>query len=184
MGRPASPGLNMSYEAASLKPLRYGLISVPGITSRRPVAGKCVIIQTTNYRKHLEGCANKIAKRNCILRKLARTTWGASQSVLQTSTLALSFNAAEYCAPAWTRSPNTKLVDVKQRESMRTVGGCLKSTPIQWLPTISSFAPPHDRRETIKGINDMADNIPLKQIYKEASTTRSQVKIPLLQCKD
>ncbi|GFS21021.1 RNA-directed DNA polymerase from mobile element jockey-like [Elysia marginata] len=83
-----------------------------------------------NYHKHLEGCANKIAKRNCILRKLARTTWGASQSVLQTSTLALCNSAAEYCTPAWTRSPNTKLVDVKLCEWMRTLGGCLKSTPI------------------------------------------------------
>ncbi|GFR57353.1 hypothetical protein ElyMa_000000200 [Elysia marginata] len=42
-----------------------------------------------NYRKYLEGCANKIAKSNCILRKLARTTCGASQSVLQTSTIDL-----------------------------------------------------------------------------------------------
>ncbi|GFR91734.1 hypothetical protein ElyMa_006183000 [Elysia marginata] len=32
--------------------------------------------------------------------------------------------AAEYCAPVWTRSPNTKLVDDKLRESMTTLGGC------------------------------------------------------------
>ena len=31
-----------------------------------------------SYKKHLEGTANKIAKRNCLLRKLAGTTWGAS----------------------------------------------------------------------------------------------------------
>ncbi|GFS03561.1 RNA-directed DNA polymerase from mobile element jockey-like [Elysia marginata] len=79
-----------------------------------------------NYRKYLEGCANKIAKRNCILRKLSRTTRCASQSVLRTSTLALCKSAHEYCAPVWTRSQNTKLVDVKLRKSMRTIGGCLK----------------------------------------------------------
>ncbi|GFS22025.1 RNA-directed DNA polymerase from mobile element jockey-like [Elysia marginata] len=81
------------------------------------------------------------------------------------STLALCYNAAEYCTPVWTRSLSTKLVDVKLRESMRTTGGCLKSTPIQWLPTIISIAPSHIRREdathkVIKRIEDMTDNIP------------------------
>ncbi|GFR70034.1 RNA-directed DNA polymerase from mobile element jockey-like [Elysia marginata] len=61
-----------------------------------------------NCRKYLEGCANKIAKRNCTLRKLARTRWGASQSNFRTSTPALRYSAAEYCAPVWRRSPNTK----------------------------------------------------------------------------
>ncbi|GFR84146.1 RNA-directed DNA polymerase from mobile element jockey-like [Elysia marginata] len=56
-------------------------------------------------------------------------------------------SAAEYCPPVWIRRRNTKLVDVKLRESMRTTGGCLKSTPIQWLPTMCSVAPPHIRRE-------------------------------------
>ncbi|GFS15228.1 hypothetical protein ElyMa_003181700 [Elysia marginata] len=60
---------------------------------------------------------------------------------------------------------------------MRTIGICLKSTPTQWLPTISSIASVHIRRKNatqkiIKRIEDMADNIPLKQIYKEASTAR------------
>ncbi|GFR62529.1 RNA-directed DNA polymerase from mobile element jockey-like [Elysia marginata] len=85
-----------------------------------------------NYRKYPEGCANKIAKR-----KLARTTWGTSQSVLRTSTLALCYKAAAHCAPVWTRCPNTRLVGVKLRELMRTIGGCLEPTPIQWLSNIS-----------------------------------------------
>ncbi|GFS20015.1 hypothetical protein ElyMa_001558800 [Elysia marginata] len=87
--------------------------------------------------------------------------------------------SAEYCAHVWTRSPNTELVDVKLRDSMRTIGGCLKSTLIQWLP-YHKLTPQwltHARREDatqkiIKRIEDMADNMPLKQIYKEALTTR------------
>ena len=82
------------------------------------------------YRNHLEGCANKIAKRNCLLRKLAGTSWGASQTVLRTSSLALCYSVAEYCAPVWTRSSHTNKVDTKLREAMRFVSGCLKSTPI------------------------------------------------------
>ncbi|GFR71295.1 RNA-directed DNA polymerase from mobile element jockey-like [Elysia marginata] len=89
----------------------------------------------------------------------------------------LCYSAAEYCAPVWTRSPHTKLVDVQPHESMKTISGCLKSMPTQWLPTISLIAPPHFRRsdatqKIIKRIKDMADNIPLKLTYKEAPTTR------------
>jgi len=51
------------------------------------------------------------------------------------------------CAPVWTRSAHTSLVDVKLRESMRIVTGCLKPTPVQWLPVMSAIAPPHLRRE-------------------------------------
>ena len=129
-----------------------------------------------SYRKHLEGCANKIGKRNCLLRKLTGTSWGASQTVLRTSTLALCYSVAEYCAPVWTRSSHTNKVDVKLRESMRLVSGCLKSTPTQWLPTLSSLTPPHIRREVanqrmIKKIKDMPKHIPLKQIVESAPTT-------------
>ncbi|GFR88553.1 hypothetical protein ElyMa_002521000 [Elysia marginata] len=50
---------------------------------------------------------------------------------------------------------------------------CLKSTPTQGLPTISSIAQPHIRRDAaqkiFKRIEDMVHNIPL---YKEAPTTR------------
>ncbi|GFS02884.1 hypothetical protein ElyMa_004618900 [Elysia marginata] len=50
--------------------------------------------------------------------------------------------AAEYCALVWTRSPNTKLVDVKLHVAMRAIGVCLKSAPIQWLPTTDSPSSP------------------------------------------
>ncbi|GFR91600.1 RNA-directed DNA polymerase from mobile element jockey-like [Elysia marginata] len=95
-----------------------------------------------------------------------------------------------YCAPVWTRSPDTKVVDVKLRESTRTLGGCLESTPIRWLPTISSIAAPHIRREDetqkiIKTIEDVADNIPFKQILQgNSNNKKTKVKKPLLQCKD
>jgi len=99
------------------------------------------------YKRHLEGVSRKIGKRNCILRKLAGTTWGASQTLLRTSSLALCYSVAEYCAPVWTRSAHTSLVDVKLRDSMRIVTGCLKPTPVQWLTVMSAIAPPHLRRE-------------------------------------
>ena len=136
------------------------------------------------YKKHIEGCANKIAKRNCILRKLCGTSWGASQTVLRTSSLALCYSVAEYCAPVWTRSSHTNRIDVQLRESMRTISGCLKSTPIQWLPTMCAIAPPHIRREeasqrTMQRIKTMPDNIPLRQVTNNApATTRLKSRKP------
>ena len=131
------------------------------------------------YRKHLEGTARKIGKRNCILGKLAGTTWGASQTLLRTSAIALCYSVAEYCAPAWTRSAHTNLVDAKLRSSMRIVTGCLKSTPTQWLPVMSAIAPPHLRREKAnqKWIEraEQDTDAPLQTIYREAPT-RSRLK--------
>ena len=105
--------------------------------------------RTLSYQTHLKGCANKIAKRNNLLKKVAGTQWGASQTVLRTTAVALCYSAAEYCAPAWTRSQHTRVVDTKLRETMRITSGCLKSTPTQWLPVASSIAPPHLRREEV-----------------------------------
>ena len=131
------------------------------------------------YKKHLEGTARKIGKRNCILKKLAGTTWGASQTLLRTSAIALCYSVAEYCSPVWMRSSHTKLVDVKLRESMRTITGCLKSTPTQWLPVMSAIAPPHLRREAAnqKWINMAAQEVeaPLQEICK-AAPERSRLK--------
>ena len=128
------------------------------------------------YKKHLEDSSNKIGKRNCLIRKLARTTWGAKQTVLRTTTLALSYSVAEYCAPVWMRSAHTNLIDVKLRESMRTITGSLRSTPNQWLPVMSAIAPPHLRREEanqtwIQRAKDSEQNIPLKEIFNNAPKT-------------
>ena len=43
--------------------------------------------RTLTYKSHLEGTAKKIGKRNCLLRKIAGTSWGAKQSVLRTTVL-------------------------------------------------------------------------------------------------
>ncbi|GFR92107.1 TBC1 domain family member 10B [Elysia marginata] len=85
----------------------------------------------------------------------------------ETKWLDMFVNWDKWMSKKFKKKPEHQTVDVKLRESMRTIGGCLKSMPIQWLPTISPIAPPHIRREDvtqkiIKTIEDMADNIPLK----------------------
>ena len=90
---------------------------------------------------------------------------------------------AEYCAPVWSRSAHTNLVDVKLRDSMRTITGCLKSTPTQWLPVLSRITPPHLRREEMnqKWIQkaEQNNNTPLPKIYQKApSSSRLKTRSP------
>ena len=134
-----------------------------------------ILDRTLTYRKHLATSAKKIATRNSIIRKLAGTSWGASQDVLRTSSIALCYSVGEYCAPVWNRSSHSKLIDSKLRDSMRTISGSLKPTPTQWLPVMSSIAPPHLRREEMSQkwhqVLKEDRNIPLKQVITGAPTT-------------
>jgi len=60
---------------------------------------------TLSYKEQLMKTVAKLKSRNCLLAKLADTTWGASESTLCTSTLALCYSVAEYSAPIWQGPP-------------------------------------------------------------------------------
>lgn len=103
--------------------------------------------RTLCFKKHLENTAAKINTRNNIIHKLCGTTWGANATTLRTSALSLVYSVAEYCSPVWLNSCHVKKVDTKLNETMRIISGCIKSTPIPWLPVLSHIAPPHIRRQ-------------------------------------
>ena len=154
--------------------IKVGNITIPSDPTPKYLG--ITLDRSLTYKGHLEGTARKIGKRNCILRKIAGTTWGSKQSVLRTTALALCYSVAEYCSPVWTRSTHAQKVDTKLRESMRVVSGCLKPTPVEWLPVTSAIAPPHLRREQsnqdwIKKIKTCEKETPLKQIYSNAPAT-------------
>ena len=67
-------------------------------------------------------------------------------STLRTSSLALVYPTAEYCSPVWSRSRSTKEVDVAINSPLRTITGCLKPTPTQYLPILVGIAPASVRR--------------------------------------
>ena len=75
-------------------------------------------------------------------------TWGASFNVLQTSAVSLVYAHAEYCAPTWSHSTHTKKIDVALNSTMRIVSGCLRSTPVDYLPVVSGIVPPDIRRSS------------------------------------
>ncbi|KAL4092463.1 hypothetical protein QTP88_026964 [Uroleucon formosanum] len=99
------------------------------------------------FKPHLEGLKNKLKTRNNIISKLAGTTWGCKANTLHASAMALVYSAAEYCAPAWTRSTHSKKIDIQLNHTMRIISGTVKSTQIQWLPVLAHIAPPDLRRK-------------------------------------
>ncbi len=103
--------------------------------------------RSLTYHNHLKKTAAKVSSRNNLLSKLASTSWGARAQTLKTTALVLCYSTAEYCAPVWSRSSHTRLVDVQVNRSMRTITGTLRSTPLPWLPVLSNIPPPHLRRQ-------------------------------------
>ncbi len=94
------------------------------------------------YHDHLKKTAAKISSWDNLLSKLTGTSWGARAQTLKTIALAQCYSTAEYCAPVWSRSPHTKLVDVQLNIYMCTITGTLRSTGLPWLPVFSNIPPP------------------------------------------
>ncbi len=92
--------------------------------------------RSLTYCDHMKKTAAKVSSRNNLLSKLAGTSWGARAQTLKTTALALCYSAAEYCAPVWSRSSHTRLVDVQLNTSMHIITGTLHSTPGLRLQTL------------------------------------------------
>ena len=81
--------------------------------------------------------------------KLAGSSWGADAKTLRTAALGLVYSAAEYCCSTWLNSSHVQLIDVQLNNVMRKITGCILSTPIPWLSTLSNIAPPNCRRKEL-----------------------------------
>jgi len=99
--------------------------------------------RSLTFKPHLTSVRQKVLSRCALSNRLAGTGWGASMSTLRTSSLALVYPTAEYCSPVWSRSRSTKEVDGAIKSALRTITGCLKPTPTQYLPCrhCCSFSP-------------------------------------------
>ncbi|KAJ4943884.1 hypothetical protein JOQ06_006377 [Pogonophryne albipinna] len=104
----------------------YSLIPVMSSTSSPEVPR----YRTLSFKQYLEEVKAKVTSRVALIRRLAGTTCGACAKTLRLSTQALVFSAAEYCAPAWSRSPHASKVDVVINNALRIITGCLKPTPV------------------------------------------------------
>lgn len=132
--------------------------------------------RTLNFKYHLEKLSAKLRSRGNLIQKLAGSTWGADAKTLRISSLSLVYSTAEYCCSVWSRSCHTHLVDTQLHKVMRTITGCISSTPIPWLPVLSHIAPPELRRQfaTTKLLRKitMLDNSLLSVILKDVPPQR------------
>lgn len=124
----------------------------------------------------------KINTRNNIIQKLCSTTWGASATVLRSSAISLVYSAAEYGAPVWLNSCHVSKLDTQLNSTMRTITGCIKSTPTHWLPTLCHIPPPELRRQQalLREYEKLLENplLPIHGDIRDASLTRLRSRQP------
>jgi hypothetical protein len=132
--------------------------------------------RSLTYKQHIDKTTQKLNKRISLIRKLAGTNWGAHQSVLRTSSIALCYSVAEYCAPTWERSAHAKKIDVQLNKVMRIISGATQPTPTIWLPTMCNIEPPHLRRKNATQVahsksESLPQDAPLTIVLQRAPNT-------------
>ena len=95
--------------------------------------------RSLTFRHHLVSLRKKLSSRVTLLRRLVGSGWGAGAKTLRIATLSLVYLTAEYCAPVWCRSTHTPLIDSVLNDALRIVSGCLRFTPTDHLPVLSSI---------------------------------------------
>lgn len=87
------------------------------------------------------------------------------------STEALVFPAAKYCAPVWCRSPHGKEVGDANNNVLRITTGFLKPSPVFYLPVLSGIASAGLRQEAATFILAKTAQKHDWQILHETTTT-------------
>ena len=98
------------------------------------------------FRHHLVALHKKLSSRVTLLRRLEGLGWVAGAKTLRTATLSLVYSAAEYCAPVWSPSAHSRLIDSVLNDAFRIVTGCLRPTSTDHLPVLSGIQPAELRR--------------------------------------
>ena len=93
------------------------------------------------FRRHLLALHKTLSSRVTLLRRLVGSGWGAGAKTLHISTFSLVYSTAEYCAPVWCCSANTRLIDSVLNDALRIVSKCLRPTPTDHLSILSGIQP-------------------------------------------
>ena len=103
--------------------------------------------RTLSYKKHIHNTKMKVATRNNRLKKLSNSKWSCNASTIRTTALVLSYSAAVYTCPVWTRSPHASKLDPELNDACRSIIGCLRPTNDEELYLLAGIAPPDIRRD-------------------------------------
>ena len=79
---------------------------------RYPTYLEITLDRSLTYKNHLHKLKQKVSSRVELVRKLSGTNRGTSFDTSRTSTAALVFAPAEYCAPVWCQNTHTKTLVV------------------------------------------------------------------------
>ena len=82
--------------------------------------------RSLTYRRHLESLRKKLTSRVALLKRLARSDWGAGTTTLRKAILALVHLTTESCAPVWCPSADTRVIDPAINDALRIMTGCLR----------------------------------------------------------
>ena len=102
--------------------------------------------RSLTFHHHLVALRKKLSSRVTLLRRLVGSGWGAGAKTLRIAALSPVYSTAEYCAPVWCRSAHTRLIDSVLNDALRIVTGCLRPTPTDHLPILTSIQPAELRR--------------------------------------
>jgi len=119
----------------------------PDISFFHFISEHCPLSTVQSYKDHISKTADKLKSRNHLISKFTGMTWGANDSSLRTSALALCYSVAEYCCPVWARSGWARRVD-SQLNNCVPDHRCLHPTQNAWLPVLANIAPPDLRHKT------------------------------------
>ncbi|XP_042856735.1 uncharacterized protein LOC122243293, partial [Penaeus japonicus] len=142
-----------------------------------PVYLGVTLDRTLSFRAHVEKVRIKLSPRCNVITLLANSSWGADPQTLRTTSLALCYSTAEYCAAVWCRSAHAHRVNAELIRACRTITGNLKTTPLPALYRLSGISPPEVRRETIactERSKQLSDTMhPHQEVAKRLKSRRS-----------
>ena len=96
------------------------------------------------FHHHCEYVANRVSKRNNILKALAGTSWGQQKETLLMTYKAVGLSIADYAAPVWsTNASNTSMekIQVAQNEALRISTGAHKMSSIVVVVVVDPLLP-------------------------------------------
>ena len=88
---------------------------------------------------HFEALRKKLFACVSLLRRFSGSGWDARAKTLQTASLPLAYLFEEYCVPIWCRSAHTRSIDDELSVSFHIVTECLRPTPTEYFPILSSI---------------------------------------------